>query len=105
MSYPKFRKGTRVRVKDDLSVPRWATTGVVVFNPPPGNDWHEHPLVLWDSDGKKRHVSDSWLERANLHNNFLRASCGCGRVIRASGDTLDGPAIICSECGKEFTTE
>ncbi len=108
-SYPKFRKGTRVRVRPDLKeqldkVPRWATSGEVIFNPPPGNDYHEHPLVLWE-DGRKRHVSETWLEKANPSANPLSAYCRCYRRIRVSEETLNMGAILCGNCGKEFTTE
>lgn len=114
----RFRVGTKVQVRPELlkeqtvyadgttgpkKVPWWATSGVVVANPPPGNDYHGHPYVLWDSDGKKRHVPDSWLEKAKRDRNYIRASCGCGRNIRVSDTVLKAGLIICGVCGEEFS--
>lgn len=60
-----LRAGDRVRVKSGLSVPAWATSGVVVKphdKPYNSGDWFLHPSVRWE-DGVIRPVADSWLER------------------------------------------
>jgi hypothetical protein len=33
-----------------------------------------------------------------------RATCGCGRIIRASAAVLDAAPIVCAACGSPFTT-
>lgn len=35
----------------------------------------------------------------------LKATCGCGRIIRASASVLEAAGITCSQCGEEFTAE
>jgi hypothetical protein len=39
------------------------------------------------------------------NRNNLKATCQCGRIIRASAAVLDGPDIVCSECDTPFTAE
>jgi hypothetical protein len=38
-------------------------------------------------------------------SRMVKATCGCGRIIRGSRTVLDGPAITCGECGLNFKIE
>lgn len=53
--------GARVRVRDGIDVPEWATTGTIRSLPGPNSDNYDHPLVTWDVDGRSRTVPSSWL--------------------------------------------
>lgn len=72
--------GDRVRVREGVDVPAWATTGVVVKprnRPSTSGDYYLHPLVRWDADGVERSVPDSWLIRLDdlesAHRDVLDA--------------------------------
>lgn len=104
VSAAELRPGDRVRVREGVSVPAWATTGVVVkphdkaYN---SGDWFLHPSVRWQ-DGVTRPVPDVWLERlddlesaaADVLAALARWSSEVGRSLRpnASGSARRAPS-------------
>jgi hypothetical protein len=84
-------------VTEDFSIGT-RTTGIT----PLTQDQYKAPLLILATALR---AYQNMQQRNKQPTRMLKATCQCGRIIRASLKVMEGAAITCEECGTSFTTE